>query len=68
MGKFHGQMSFDLIGIKVVFHFRKLNIYNLLILDPIKIPKFSKLESHTFQWSSFEGHNQLSEIGPIHFE
>jgi hypothetical protein len=26
------------------------------------------LESHTFQRSSFEGHNQLTEIGPIHLE
>jgi len=52
----------------VIFHFHKPNNYNLQISDLIKIPRFNKLESHTFQWSSFQGRNQLNEIGPIHFE
>ncbi len=61
-------MSRNFGNMKVVLHFRKPSIYNLLISDHIKIPKFSELQSYTFQWSSLEGRNQLSEIGPIHFK
>ncbi len=68
LGKFHGWMSPNLGGMKVILHLCKPNIHNLSILDPIKIPRFRKLESHTFWWSSFEDCNQLTEIGPIHFE
>ncbi len=68
LGKFHGWMLPNFGGMNVVFHFRKPNIHNLLILDPIKIPRFCGLESYTFRWSSFEGLNQLSEIGPIHLK
>jgi hypothetical protein len=42
---------------KVIFHFHKPNIYNLSILNPIKIPKLNGLESYTFKGSSFEGFN-----------
>ncbi len=55
-------------GMKVVLHFRKLSIYNLSILNPVKIPRFNGLESYTFWWSSFEHHNQLIKIKPIHFK
>jgi hypothetical protein len=49
LGKFHGQVSPNLSGMKVVFHFRKPSIHNLPISDPIKIPKLSKFETHTFR-------------------
>jgi len=68
IGQVPRSMSPNFGNMKVVFHFRKPNIYNLPILDFVKIPRFNRLESYTFWWSSFEGYNQLSEIGPIHFE
>jgi hypothetical protein len=68
LGKFHEQVLPNLGGMKVILHFHKLSIHNLSILDPIKNPKFSKLESRTFRWSSFEGRNQLTKVRPIHFE
>ncbi len=68
LGKFHSRMSPNFGDMKVVFHFCKPSIHNLPILNPIKIPRLNGLESHIFRWSSFEGCNQLSEIGPIHFE
>jgi hypothetical protein len=61
-------MLFNFNDMKVVLHFHKPNIYNLLISNPIEILRFSGLESYTFKWSSFEGLNQLGEIGPIHFK
>jgi hypothetical protein len=32
-------------------------------LGPIKIPKLNGLESYTFRWSFFEGHNNLVKLG-----
>ncbi len=55
-------------SMKVVFHLYKLNIYNLSISDPIKIPKLSGFESYIFKRSSFDGLNQPSEIKPIHLK
>ncbi len=68
LGKFHGRMPTNLGGMKVIFHFRKPNIHNLLILSPIQILELSGLEPYTFGWSSLEGCYQFVEIGPIHFE
>jgi hypothetical protein len=65
LGKFHGRVSPNLGNMNVVFHFRKPSIHNLLIANPIEVPR---LKSHSFRWSSLEGHNQLTEVGPIHFE
>jgi hypothetical protein len=49
LGKFHGQVSPNFGSMKVVLHFRKLNIHNLPISNPVKIPRLNKLESYTFQ-------------------
>jgi len=46
--KFHGRVSPDLGGMKVILHLHMPNIHNLFISDPIKIPKLSELEFHTF--------------------
>ncbi len=48
LGKFHGQMSTNLGGMKVIFHFHKPSIHNLLIPGPIKSPGLSRLKLHTF--------------------
>jgi hypothetical protein len=48
MGKFHDRVSPNFGGMKVVLHFCKPIIYNLSILDPIKIPWLSRLEPYTF--------------------
>ncbi len=61
-------MSPNFSDMKIVFHFHKPSIHNLLISDPIKIPKLHKLKSYTFGWSFFEGLNELREIGPIHLK
>jgi hypothetical protein len=48
LGKFHNRMLTNLGGMKVIFHFRKPSIHNLSILGPIKVPRLSGLELHTF--------------------
>ncbi len=63
MGKFHGRVSPNFGGMKVVFHFCKPNIYNLQISDPVKIPWLSMLESYTFRWSSFKVATNLVKSG-----
>jgi hypothetical protein len=68
LGKFHSWVSPNFSNMKIILHFHKPNIYHLLILDPVKIPRLNSLKSYTFRWSSFEGHNQVSEIWPIHFK
>jgi hypothetical protein len=47
--KFHSQVSPNFGGMKVVFYFHKPSIHHLSISDPVKIPRLSGLESHTFQ-------------------
>jgi hypothetical protein len=36
-------------GMNVVFHTCKPNIYNLLVLNPVKISRLNKLETYPFR-------------------
>jgi len=42
--------------------------HNLSITGTIEVPGFGWLEPRILGCSSFEGRNQLTEVGPIHFE
>jgi hypothetical protein len=61
-------MSPNFGGMNVVFHICKPRIHNLSISDPVKVSKLSGLEAYIFLQASFEGCNQLREIGLIRLE
>jgi hypothetical protein len=61
-------MPFKLGSMQVILHFGKPSIHNLSVTGTIEVPKFGRLKSRILGCSSFEGHNQLTKIGPIHFE
>jgi hypothetical protein len=68
LGKLHGRVSFNLGSMQIIFHLCKPSIHNLSVVGTIEVPRFGWLEPYIFQCSSFEGCNQLTEVGPIHFE
>jgi len=67
-GKLHGRMSSNFGDMYIIFHFGKPSIHNLSVIGIIEVLAFGWLKSHVFGCPSFEDHNQLTKVGPIHFE
>jgi hypothetical protein len=68
LGQLHSRMLSNLGGMQIILHFCKPSIHNLSITGTIEVPEFGWLELHILGCSSFEGCNQLTKVGPIHFE
>jgi hypothetical protein len=68
LGKLHSWMSSNLNDMYIILHFSKPSIHNLSVMSTIKVPKLGWLISRIFGWPPFEGRDQLTEVGPIHFE
>jgi hypothetical protein len=68
LAKLHGRVSSNLDGMQIIFHLCKPSVHNLSVIGTIEVPRFGRLEPRILGYSSFEDHNQLTEIGPIHFE
>jgi hypothetical protein len=61
-------MPSNLGSMQIIFHSGKPNIHNLSVTGTNEVPGFGELKSRILGCSSFEGRNQLTEVGPIHFE
>jgi hypothetical protein len=68
LGELHSRMSSNLGGMQIILHFDKPSIHNLSVTGTVKVLGFGQLKSRIFERPPFEGRNQLTEIGPIHFE
>jgi len=68
LGKLHSRVPSNLGDMQIILHFCKPSIHNLSVAGTIEVLGLGWLELHILGCSSFEGHNQFTEVGPIHFE